>query len=289
MSRGTHVNESCQTYGWDVSHVRMGHVTHMHGSCHTCEWVMSHICSSRVTTHMNKSCHTYECIMSHAWRHTYRINIVSHVTDMNESCHTYERVMSCHTYECIMSHVWRHTYRINIVSCHTLHQSCHSHEWIFPHINHIWMCHVTHDEWNRTIYLTNNESCHRHESVTSPSWMNRITHTGWRRPIGRLNLQIIFRKRATNYWALLRKMTYKNKASYGSSLPCMDQTWMHRVTCHMSNRTHTFWHDSFICVTWLIHVCVPWCISEIATILQQSGEDASDALSLKVIFCKRDL
>ena len=250
MSRGTHVNESCQTYGWDVSHVRMGHVTHMHGSCHTCEWVMSHICSSRVTTHMNKSCHTYECIMSHAWRHTYRINIVS---------------------------------------CHTLHQSCHSHEWIFPHINHIWMCHVTHDEWNRTIYLTNNESCHRHESVTSPSWMNRITHTGWRRPIGRLNLQIIFRKRATNYWALLRKMTYKNKASYGSSLPCMDQTWMHRVTCHMSNRTHTFWHDSFICVTWLIHVCVPWCISEIATILQQSGEDASDALSLKVIFCKRDL
>jgi len=44
--------------------------------------------------------------------------------------------------------------------------------------------------------------------------------TGWRRPIGCLKLQIIFCKRATNYRALLRKMTYKDKASYESSTPC---------------------------------------------------------------------
>ena len=44
--------------------------------------------------------------------------------------------------------------------------------------------------------------------------------TGWRRPIGCLKLQVIFRKRATNHRALLRKMTYKDKASYGSSPPC---------------------------------------------------------------------
>ena len=43
---------------------------------------------------------------------------------------------------------------------------------------------------------------------------------GWRRPIGCLKLQVIFRKRATNYRALLRKMTYKDKASYDSSPPC---------------------------------------------------------------------
>jgi len=42
-------------------------------------------------------------------------------------------------------------------------------------------------------------------------------HTGWRRPIGCLGLQVIFRKRATNYRALLQKITYKDKASYGSS------------------------------------------------------------------------
>jgi len=46
------------------------------------------------------------------------------------------------------------------------------------------------------------------------------TPTGWRRPIGCLQLQVIFRKRATNYRALLRKMTYAHRASYGSSPPC---------------------------------------------------------------------
>jgi len=47
----------------------------------------------------------------------------------------------------------------------------------------------------------------------------RESHSGWRRPIC-LRLQAISRKRATNYRALLRKMTYKHKASYGSSPPC---------------------------------------------------------------------
>jgi len=44
--------------------------------------------------------------------------------------------------------------------------------------------------------------------------------TGWRRPTGCLKLQVIFRKRATNYRAPLRKMTYKDKASYDSTPPC---------------------------------------------------------------------
>jgi len=44
--------------------------------------------------------------------------------------------------------------------------------------------------------------------------------TGWRRPIGCLKSQVIFRKRGTNSRALLLKMTYKDKASYGSSPPC---------------------------------------------------------------------
>jgi len=48
--------------------------------------------------------------------------------------------------------------------------------------------------------------------------------TGWRRLIGCLKLQFIFCKRATNYRALLRKMTYKDKQSYASSLPCTCDT-----------------------------------------------------------------
>ena len=38
--------------------------------------------------------------------------------------------------------------------------------------------------------------------------------------MGCLQLQVVFRKRATKFRALLLKITYKDKASYGSSRPC---------------------------------------------------------------------
>jgi len=44
--------------------------------------------------------------------------------------------------------------------------------------------------------------------------------TGWRRLIGCRKLQVIFRKRANNYRALLLKMTYEDKASDDSTPPC---------------------------------------------------------------------
>ena len=56
--------------------------------------------------------------------------------------------------------------------------------------------------------------------------------TGWRRPIGCLKLQVNFRKRATNYRALLRKMTYKDKALCESSPPCIFRTSFYiHITC----------------------------------------------------------
>ena len=46
--------------------------------------------------------------------------------------------------------------------------------------------------------------------------------TGWWRLIGCLQWQVIFRKIATNYRALLRKMTCEDKAPYDSTPPCSD-------------------------------------------------------------------
>ena len=46
--------------------------------------------------------------------------------------------------------------------------------------------------------------------------------TGWPRPVGCLKLQVIFRKRGTNYRALLRKTIYIENASYGPLPPCRD-------------------------------------------------------------------
>ena len=45
--------------------------------------------------------------------------------------------------------------------------------------------------------------------------------TGWQRS---LELQVIFRKRAPTYRSLLRKMTCKDKASYGFSPPCTNKS-----------------------------------------------------------------
>jgi len=58
-----------------------------------------------------------------------------------------------------------------------------------------------------------------------------ISSTGRRRLIGCLKLQLIFRKRATNYGALLQKITCKDKASYVSTPPCMTvSTWKSYIT-----------------------------------------------------------
>ena len=55
--------------------------------------------------------------------------------------------------------------------------------------------------------------------------------TGWRRPIGCLKSQVIFRKRAPNYKALLRKMTYEDKTSYHSTPPCIRVWWNPHSIC----------------------------------------------------------
>jgi len=59
--------------------------------------------------------------------------------------------------------------------------------------------------------------------------------TGWQRPTGCLKLQVILRRRAINDRALLRKMTFKDKASYGSSPPFTSKA----LTNH-----------KFVCFTW---------------------------------------
>jgi len=63
--------------------------------------------------------------------------------------------------------------------------------------------------------------------------------TGWRTLIGCLKLQDIFRKRATNYRALLREMTHEDKASYDSTPPCVKLAYeifffLHKMTIELT-------------------------------------------------------
>ena len=55
----------------------------------------------------------------------------------------------------------------------------------------------------------------------SINWLTHIHDAGQRRPIECFKSQVIFRKRTTNYRALLRKITYTHKASYESSPLCI--------------------------------------------------------------------
>jgi len=135
-------------------------------------------------------------------------------------------------------------------------ESCHmgmSHvtwEWVMSYGNescHMGMSHVTW-EW---VMSHGNESCAKEELQTRASYRVVKTHrrpirslklqvifrkratnhrallrkheplTGWRRPIGSLKLQVSLRKRATHYRALLRKMTHKDKAPCGTWPPCI--------------------------------------------------------------------
>jgi len=53
-----HLNESCNTYEWVISHIWMGHVTHMNESCHTYAWVRTRL---SWLMHLCDMTHSYAC------------------------------------------------------------------------------------------------------------------------------------------------------------------------------------------------------------------------------------
>jgi len=145
MSHITHVNESCHTCSWVMSHKsrhsalcceedannhqKLSHVAHSNESCRTCEWAMSHVATSH-TAHVNESYHTRQWAMSHTWMHSWVMShmLMSHVTHVNESCHTgygthYSAVKKAQqtTRNWVISHIaMRHVTHVN-ESCHTGH------------------------------------------------------------------------------------------------------------------------------------------------------------------------
>ena len=71
-------------------------------------------------------------------------------------------------------------------------------------------------------------------------------NAGCRRCIGRLKLQISFCKRATNYSTLLRKLTRKHKASYGSLPPFIHKIYMHTTDTFICSNKYTYFRKLFI-------------------------------------------
>jgi len=87
--------------------------------------------------------------------------------------------------------------------------------------------------------------------VCTRTTTSKVYTRGWCRVIGCLKLQVIYRKRATNYEALLREMTYKDKASYDSTPPFICRVQISVCACKGSN--------VFACVC-AIHMYVYICV-----------------------------
>ena len=153
MSHVTHVNKSCNTYKWVVSHIWISHVTHMYGLCHeqsrkkvllfsTVEWFMSHngLATSKICmSHVARNDQKRRAAVLDGW--------MSHVTHMDESCHACREVKS----------------RMWMSQITHMYKSCHTCEWV---MSHLWMSQVT----------LVNESCCTYELVTSRMAMGHVTH-----------------------------------------------------------------------------------------------------------------
>ena len=149
-------------------------------------------------THTHKHIHTYVCTHTEEYAYAY---ICIHT---NMYAHTYAHVY-IHIHTC--KYVWLYLCMCIYKYCKMSHVicmngTCHIYECVTSWIKnrcHIWMCHFTHIDSQSLA-----------ECVTAYIRIRR------RRLIESLKLQIIFRKTATKYRSLLRKMTYKDKGSYES-------------------------------------------------------------------------
>jgi len=138
----------------------MSHVAHMNESCRTYKWAVSHIWRIMSRAPRTKSFKItrstwYVWVMSHA-----------HVTDISDgSCHTYTWVTPHSHITRVMSHV--HTSHVT-----RIHESCPTYTWIMPHIR---MSHVTHT--HESCHTWTYESCHTYTWLMSYLHMSHVTHT----------------------------------------------------------------------------------------------------------------
>jgi len=181
---------------------------------------------------------------------------MSHVTRMNESCHWYGWVMSCDV------NAW-HNETTNLhYPVQSIDVSCHTHEWV---TSHAWRSHFT-----RT-----NESFHTYGWVISHVW---VISAHMRSKYAcvcvcvRVYMYVCMYAYMTvcmldkdHWWFFLGVVagSWASCRCYWTHV-CWQKHWKSdrdnprveiETECVCDMTLSHVWHDWFMCVTWLIHVC----------------------------------
>jgi len=173
-----------RTHSLSLTHTHTNTNTHTHTQIHTHKHTHTH-----ARPHAHTPTHTHALSLSHTHVIVVSPCIQMHAHIVNYAVHAREkkcaRMRACKHYPQAYIHTHTHarTYKYQSIQ-------------IYPLLLHV-----------------------KSHQITDAS-LDAPCHTGWRRSIGALSCRSFSPNRPTNYRALSRKMTYKDKASYGSSPFC---------------------------------------------------------------------
>jgi len=242
MHTQTHTDTHTQTRNNKQKHTQTQTHRHTHTSTHTSTHKKKHT-FSRTNTYTHKQIHTHT--------HTH--------TNTHTQTHTYEQAHTHAHKQCTHTHTHTHTRNnthltlkicpfmtqdfleiigyIYICKC----QYSHTHKHTHAHMSHPKSARWSGKSFSKALDMYMKISIYTHIHITQTCYppnphdgRAKVSHEntmrtlrdswdgegmGWR---GCLRLQVISRQRSTNNRALLRKMTYKDKASYGSAPTCRE-------------------------------------------------------------------
>jgi len=189
--------------------------------------------------------HSYVTSLIHLWYDLFIFEMTHSYWHNSFICDMPHAYVTCLTHIFHDSFINDMTWLIHMCDmCHMMCDMTHSYAWhdlfiCVTCLNYMW------DTTHSYMHVT-----HMSAGFMSHIHKRHVTHpnTGWRRLIGCLQLQVIFRKRATNYRNLLRKWPMKIRHL---------MTLRHPVRCiHMCDMPYSYvWHAVFVCVTCRIRMC----------------------------------
>ena len=136
MSHVTHMNVSCHTYKWVMSHIWMSRVTYA--------WVTSHICMSHVTP-MNVSCHIY-IVASHSYKWNIspiKFIFVQQKWNISHIKFIFFKKIKHFTHKFIHNHYKWNISHIKFILVLRMHDSRYTYEWVMSLVTWpIWISHM---------------------------------------------------------------------------------------------------------------------------------------------------